>query len=148
MASEGAAEQSSAPANYPSADPAWAHCTTVDMGQRKVKCKYCERTISGGVYRFKQHLAGKKGEVAACARVPSEIRIQFAEFLKSKEASKAGTARRRQEIREELSGEPARRSDAGVRIGRSRQPIDLDDWNAGKITMFISFSCSETKVAK
>ncbi|MQL71221.1 hypothetical protein Taro_003524 [Colocasia esculenta] len=38
MAAEGGAPQSS---NNPlSANPAWAHCTIVDMGRRKVQCKF------------------------------------------------------------------------------------------------------------
>ncbi|MQL93099.1 hypothetical protein Taro_025739 [Colocasia esculenta] len=70
MAAEGGASQSSS--NPPNADLAWAHCTIVDMGRRKVQCKYCNRVLSGGVWRLKQHLAGIKGEVAPCLRVSSE----------------------------------------------------------------------------
>ncbi|MQL93605.1 hypothetical protein Taro_026252 [Colocasia esculenta] len=41
MAAKGGAPQSSS--NPPSADPACAYCTVVDMGRRKVQCKYCNR---------------------------------------------------------------------------------------------------------
>ncbi|MQM16059.1 hypothetical protein Taro_049012 [Colocasia esculenta] len=32
------------------------------MARRKVQCKYCNRVLSGGVFRLKQHLAGIKGQ--------------------------------------------------------------------------------------
>ncbi|MQL97654.1 hypothetical protein Taro_030347 [Colocasia esculenta] len=48
--------------NPPSTDPAWAHGIVVDMARRKVQCKYCNRVLSGGIFRLKQHLAGIKGE--------------------------------------------------------------------------------------
>ncbi|MQL89290.1 hypothetical protein Taro_021865 [Colocasia esculenta] len=125
MAAEGgAAPQSSS--NPPSADPAWAHCTVVDMGRRKVQCKYCNRVLSGGVWCLKQHLAGIKGEVAPCSRVSSEVRIKFCQYMKEKETSKANITRRRQEIREELSAPPQRSVDE-IHLSRRRQTIDLDD---------------------
>jgi BED zinc finger len=128
MASEGGASGSAS--NPPCSDPAWAHCTPVAMNQRKVQCKYCNRVISGGVWRFKQHLAGIQGEVAPCTRVSSEVRIQFAEYMKGKATSKATTIRRRQEIREELSA-PSRRSVDEIRLPRGRQTIDLEGFDEG-----------------
>ncbi|MQM03966.1 hypothetical protein Taro_036754 [Colocasia esculenta] len=124
MASEGGA--ASAPhssSNPPSADPAWAHGIVVDMARRKVQCKYCNRVLSGGVFRLKQHLAGIKGEVAPCSRVSAEVRQQFCQYMKEKETSKANISRRRQEIREELYAPPRR----SVDLPRGRQTIDLDD---------------------
>lgn len=34
----------------------------------KVQCKLCKKTISGGVYRMKQHIANIKGNVAGFAK--------------------------------------------------------------------------------
>ncbi|MQL72476.1 hypothetical protein Taro_004820 [Colocasia esculenta] len=124
MAAEGgAAPAPQSSSNPPSADPAWAHGTVVDMARRKVQCKYCNRVLSGSVWRLKQHLAGIKGEVAPCSRVSAEVRIQFCQYIKEKETSKANISRRRQEIREELSAPPRR----SVDLSRERQTIDLDD---------------------
>ncbi|MQL73241.1 hypothetical protein Taro_005585 [Colocasia esculenta] len=73
MAAEGgAAPTPQSSSNPPSADPAWAHGIVVDMARRKVQCKYCNRVLSGGVWRLKQHLAGIKGEnnfVGHCKQV-------------------------------------------------------------------------------
>ncbi|MQL95579.1 hypothetical protein Taro_028248 [Colocasia esculenta] len=93
------------------------------MARRKVQCKYCNRVLSGGIFRLKQHLAGIKGEVAPCSRVSAEVRIQFCQYMKEKETSKANISRRRQEIREELSAPPRR----SVDLPSGRQTIDLDD---------------------
>ncbi|MQL72272.1 hypothetical protein Taro_004616 [Colocasia esculenta] len=124
MVVEGGAPQSSS--NPPSDNPTWAHCTVVNMGRRKVQCKYCNRVLSGGVWRLKQHLAGIKGEVAPCSRVSSEVRIQFCQHVKEKETSKANITRRRQEIREELFAPPRRSADE-IYLSRGRQTIDLND---------------------
>ncbi|MQL71368.1 hypothetical protein Taro_003685 [Colocasia esculenta] len=124
MAAEGgAAPAPHSSSNPPSADPAWAHGIVVDMARRKVQCKYCNRVLSGGIFRLKQHLAGIKGEVAPCSKVSAEVRIQFCQYMKEKETSKANISRRRQEIREELSAPPRR----SVDLPRGRQTIDLDD---------------------
>ncbi|MQM04753.1 hypothetical protein Taro_037557, partial [Colocasia esculenta] len=127
MAAEGgAAPAPQSSSNPPSADPAWAHGTVVDMTRRKVQCKYCNRVLSSGVWHLKQHLAGIKGEVAPCSRVSAEVRIQFCQYMKEKETSKVNITRRRQEIREELSV-PSRRSVDVIHLSRGRQTIDLDD---------------------
>ncbi|MQM06701.1 hypothetical protein Taro_039527 [Colocasia esculenta] len=123
VAEGGAAPTPQSSSNPPSTDPAWAHGIVVDMARRKVQCKYCNRVLSGGVWRLKQHLAGIKGEVAPCSRVSAEVRIQFCQYMKEKETSKANISRRRQEIQEELSAPPRR----SVDLPRGRQTIDLDD---------------------
>ncbi|MQL92268.1 hypothetical protein Taro_024891 [Colocasia esculenta] len=53
--------------------------------------------------------------------------MQFCQYMKEKETSKANTSRRRQEIREELSAPPRR----SVDLPRGRQTIDLDDDDEG-----------------
>ncbi|MQL73744.1 hypothetical protein Taro_006092 [Colocasia esculenta] len=118
----GAAPAPHSSSNPPSTDPAWAHGIVVDMARRKVQCKYCDRVLSGGIFRLKQHLAGIKGEVAPCSRVPAEVRMQFCQYMKEKETSKANTSRRRQQIREDLSAPPRR----SVDLPRGRQFFDLD----------------------
>ncbi|MQM10127.1 hypothetical protein Taro_043015 [Colocasia esculenta] len=50
----GAAPTPQSSSNPPSADPSWDHGIVVDMARRKVQCKYCNRVLSGGVWR-KRH---------------------------------------------------------------------------------------------
>ncbi|MQL69521.1 hypothetical protein Taro_001785 [Colocasia esculenta] len=100
------------------------------MCRRKVQCKYCNRILSGGVWRLKQHLARIKSEVALCSRVSSEVRIQFCQYMMETETSKANITRRCQEIREELSA-PSRRFVDEIHLSSGRQTIDLDDDEEG-----------------
>ena len=47
-------------------DPGWEHGEMVAGDRHKVKCKWCHKILSGGIHRFKQHLAGIQGEAKAC----------------------------------------------------------------------------------
>jgi hypothetical protein len=38
-------------------DVGWQHGIDIDKNFRNVQCKYCQKIISGGIFRFKQHLA-------------------------------------------------------------------------------------------
>ncbi|MQL84590.1 hypothetical protein Taro_017106 [Colocasia esculenta] len=77
MAAEGgAAPTPHSSSNPPSADPAWAHGIAVDMARRKVQCKYCNRVLSGDIFRLKQHLTGIKEQFR---RASQASRRSFAE---------------------------------------------------------------------
>ncbi|XP_008223502.1 PREDICTED: uncharacterized protein LOC103323294 isoform X1 [Prunus mume] len=71
-------------------DPGWEHGVAQDEKKKKVKCIYCEKIVSGGINRFKQHLARIPGEVAPCKHAPEEV------FLKIKENMKWHRTGRRQ----------------------------------------------------
>jgi hypothetical protein len=38
-------------------DVGWQHGIDIENTSRKVQCKYCQKIFSGGIYRFKHHLA-------------------------------------------------------------------------------------------
>lgn len=63
-------------------DPGWEHCVAQDEKKKKVKCNYCEKIISGGINRFKQHLARIPGEVAYCDKAPEEVYHKIKENMK------------------------------------------------------------------
>ncbi|OMP00304.1 putative Zinc finger, BED-type [Corchorus capsularis] len=53
-------------------DPAWAHCRLMESttSKGKLMCMYCQKAFAGGgINRFKQHLAGIKGEMEALASI-------------------------------------------------------------------------------
>lgn len=64
------------------ADPGWEHCIAQDEKKKKVKCNYCEKLISGGINRFKQHLARIPGEVSFCEKAPDDVYLSFKENMK------------------------------------------------------------------
>ncbi|KAI9180340.1 hypothetical protein LWI28_003750 [Acer negundo] len=63
-------------------DPGWEHCVAQDEKKKRVKCNYCEKTISGGINRFKQHLARIPGEVAFCDKAPEDVYLKIKENMK------------------------------------------------------------------
>ncbi|XP_028784151.1 uncharacterized protein LOC114740197 [Neltuma alba] len=72
-------------------DPAWAHIAYKKEGTQNIyTCLFC--TISyrgGGINRMKQHLVGTVDQIAACKKVPHDVRYRMAESLK--EGSKKKT---------------------------------------------------------
>ncbi|XVF19515.1 hypothetical protein REPUB_Repub11eG0117200 [Reevesia pubescens] len=62
-------------------DEGWLHGVDVEKNARKVKCKYCSKTYSWGIYHFKHHLAGTRENVEACISVPDEVRNRFLELI-------------------------------------------------------------------
>lgn len=63
-------------------DPGWEHGVAQDERKKKVKCNYCEKIVSGGINRFKQHLARIPGEVAPCRNAPEEVYLRIKENMK------------------------------------------------------------------
>jgi hypothetical protein len=64
-------------------DIAWNHGVAIDGTGRKIKCKYCGKIVSGGVYRLKHHLAGTNKDVEACPTVPIEVKVQMWDVVAS-----------------------------------------------------------------
>ncbi|CAH9061984.1 unnamed protein product [Cuscuta europaea] len=63
-------------------DPGWEHGVPQDERKKKVKCNYCEKIVSGGINRFKQHIARIPGEVAPCKNAPEEVYLRIKENMK------------------------------------------------------------------
>ncbi|MFQ6619476.1 hypothetical protein Gotur_000895 [Gossypium turneri] len=64
-------------------DPAWNHCEVFKNGERlQIKCMYCGKLFKGGgIHRFKEHLAGRKGQGPICEQVPQGVRSVMQESL-------------------------------------------------------------------
>jgi hypothetical protein len=71
------------PKNAPGnrSDPSWKYGVSVDGRTLKIKCKFCERTITGGVYRFKHHLAGTNRNVIVCKAVTDEVKQEMFQIV-------------------------------------------------------------------
>ncbi|XLU94132.1 hypothetical protein S245_008484, partial [Arachis hypogaea] len=48
--------------------------TAGNRNAKKIKCKYCDKVVTGGVYRLKHHLAGTKKDVEPCMGVSDEVK--------------------------------------------------------------------------
>ncbi|XP_078170750.1 uncharacterized protein LOC144565013 [Carex rostrata] len=68
-------------------DPAWGHCVEriVVVKNKNVKaiaCLHCDKTFQGGgINRFKKHLAGVRGDVVPCKKVPQEVSFQMQQSI-------------------------------------------------------------------
>ncbi|KAL0719306.1 hypothetical protein Bca4012_068630 [Brassica carinata] len=62
-------------------DPGWEHGVALDERKKKVKCNYCGKIVSGGIYRLKQHLARVSGEVTYCDKSPEEVSLRMKQIL-------------------------------------------------------------------
>ncbi|KAI0498297.1 hypothetical protein KFK09_021538 [Dendrobium nobile] len=79
-------------------DIAWSHCTESKGpdGKKQFRCLHCGITYKGGgINRIKQHLAGIRGNIASCMKVPHDIRYQMQENLKE-------IGKKKQQAQEEL----------------------------------------------
>lgn len=71
-------------------DACWEHCVLVDATRQKVRCNYCQREFSGGVYRMKFHLAQiKNKDIVPCNEVPDDVRDLIYSVLNTSKKQKA-----------------------------------------------------------
>ena len=78
--SSGGTSIASAPAR--SDDPAWAHGQVIAGAKNSCICVYCSKRINGGgITRLKQHLAGIKGQVEACKKIPADVKWQMKQMI-------------------------------------------------------------------
>ena len=63
----------------------WAHGTMVNGDRQKMKCRYCLKVIlGGGISRLKQHLAGERGNIVQCEKVPEDVKAQIQQHMSFK----------------------------------------------------------------
>ncbi|CAN1146832.1 hypothetical protein LINPERHAP2_LOCUS15510, partial [Linum perenne] len=73
-------------------DPGWEYATDIEGDSKKTKCKFCSKVFSGGIFRFKHHLARTKENVEPCLSVPDDVRKQMLDILDlNLEASATGS---------------------------------------------------------
>ncbi|XP_039128888.1 uncharacterized protein LOC120265020 [Dioscorea cayenensis subsp. rotundata] len=73
-------------------DPAWEHFTlsTNDKGAKVYYCLYCGKNYQGGgIYRMKEHLVGKSGNILPCGKVPPDVRACIKEYITKSTSSKS-----------------------------------------------------------
>ncbi|XP_009362122.2 uncharacterized protein LOC103952280 [Pyrus x bretschneideri] len=70
-------------------DACWEHCVLVDATKQKVRCNYCQREFSGGVYRMKFHLAQiKNKDIVPCTEVPTDVRDNILSIISTPKKQK------------------------------------------------------------
>ncbi|XP_047340225.1 uncharacterized protein LOC124943798 [Impatiens glandulifera] len=69
-------------------DIGWEYGIDVDSNSKKVKCKFCSKIFSGGIYRFKHHLACTHKDAEPCISVPDDVKLNVREFLSKNDEAK------------------------------------------------------------
>lgn len=82
-------------------DPAWKHVQLFKSGDRVIlKCIYCGKIFKGGgIHRFKEHLAGQKGNASVCPRVLPDVKVTMQDSLSKVVSRKT----KKQKILEEVT---------------------------------------------
>ena len=62
-------------------DIGWQYCKMIDGNHCHVRCNFCGHTMWGGVSRFKEHLAQKRGDVIVCNSCPPDVIMRIQEHL-------------------------------------------------------------------
>ncbi|XP_010247484.1 PREDICTED: uncharacterized protein LOC104590486 isoform X2 [Nelumbo nucifera] len=84
-------------------DLGWAHGMMVNGDRQKIKCRYCHKVIlGGGISRLKQHLAGERGNIAPCEKVPDDVKAQMQQHLGFKVLEKLKRQKESQTIKTPL----------------------------------------------
>lgn len=86
MASSGASNAAEGiPLKRNSGDPAWEYAECRDPTNLNfVWCTLCGKRMSGGIYRVKEHLMHKKGNVSGCPKVTLEITKKISDSMSEK----------------------------------------------------------------
>ena len=62
-------------------DIGWRFAKAIDGSRHKMSCKLCDKIITGGITRLKQHLAHQKDQLSRCPNVLIEIRKEMIRHL-------------------------------------------------------------------
>ena len=72
-----------------SKDVAWKYSATVVEGNSvRLRCNFCGKVTTGGVFRMKEHLMGGRRNAKGCTKVSEEVRQEVIAFMESKKKSK------------------------------------------------------------
>ena len=69
--------------------PVWKYCHMTDPAKRdKLKCNFCCKLISRGVFRMKQHYVGGFRNSTICPRCSPEVREVMQYYMTKKQSDK------------------------------------------------------------
>lgn len=81
----------------PSDDIGWWFARPIP-GKRHVVCKFCDKSVTGGITRLKHHLAPSKWQIALFQKVSPGFKKEMAADLKDFKTKKIDKKKRRKEL--------------------------------------------------
>ncbi|XP_020272128.1 uncharacterized protein LOC109847304 [Asparagus officinalis] len=100
MSSEGQA--SNKPPKSAGKDSCWAYAERVGNDALKVRCKFCGQSMCGGISRFKQHLAGIKGNCLPCEKVLGDVKKKVNKIIDSAKKNKGAKELKMQDLLDDV----------------------------------------------
>ncbi|XP_075493557.1 uncharacterized protein LOC142531344 [Primulina tabacum] len=105
----------------PKPDIGWEFGHIIGDNQKIIVCKFCGKTINGGITIFKEHIALVSGNVQACYKAPKEISLMIRKHLQDSE-----TKRNILKKKKELGLESIQQSIHGLGIESSGEDASED----------------------
>ena len=110
----------------------WQYGILVDPNNKdKVKCKFCDKVMQGGIYRLKQHVAHDGKNATKCPKSIDEAKEKCQKSLDGAKRKRADKVVRELELREEVNvSQVAEESEEVICVGSS-EPHKLgpmDKW--------------------
>ncbi|KAI8524608.1 hypothetical protein RHMOL_Rhmol13G0162000 [Rhododendron molle] len=65
-------------------DPAWKYSKRHEDNKFKFTCNFCNKVVTGSVYRVKLHLAGGYPDVTSCPNCPEPVKEEIMAFINKK----------------------------------------------------------------
>lgn len=81
-------------------DAAWKWTKPIPGDLKYFLCGFCDQKNSGGIFRFKQHLAGTHKGIKSCLKVPPNVKAWCVAALKKNEEERLA----RMAVRREIGG--------------------------------------------
>ncbi|XP_045831158.1 uncharacterized protein LOC123922485 [Trifolium pratense] len=75
------------------------------VNRNTIQCKICDKVITGGITRLKEHIVHFPGEVKGCGRVTQIIRESMMQLLLDNKAKKNDSRKRKEEFVSLLRGD-------------------------------------------
>lgn len=88
--------------NTSRSDPGWKYCTPVEGGTNRVRCNFCDKIMTAGITRGKEHLMGKRGKVAPCKKCPPDVKEELWKLFR--ERTEGGNAEMKRAADIDLGG--------------------------------------------
>ncbi|KAH7678897.1 Zinc finger BED-type protein [Dioscorea alata] len=86
-----------------SSDVGWEFAILVDpTNLDKLKCKFCMKVVSGGIYRMKQHIVNIKGNVSSCSMCTEDAKAKCKAAIEEAKIKKQDKNRHELEKRKEV----------------------------------------------
>lgn len=88
-------------------DPAWKYGTQFEVpgeGAKKgyiyLKCNFCDKRITGGVKRLKDHIGGTHRNAGACEKVSDDVKKECLDYMKCYSSTRQAARR----IKRQMTG--------------------------------------------